>query len=96
MALISTRALTKRYPGGVTALDGLTVDIAEGVIGLVGANGAGKSTLIKILLGLLEPTDGEATVLDFDTRTEAPASASSSATCPSTTACRRTSAPPSS
>ena len=70
MALISTRALTKRYPGGVTALDGLTVEIGEGVIGLVGANGAGKSTLIKILLGLLEPTDGEATVLDLDTRTE--------------------------
>ncbi len=70
MALISTRALTKRYPGGVTALDGLSVEIGEGVIGLVGANGAGKSTLIKILLGLLEPTDGEATVLDLDTRTE--------------------------
>jgi ABC-2 type transport system ATP-binding protein len=70
MALISTVALTKRYPGGVTALDGMSVEIGEGVIGLVGANGAGKSTLIKILLGLLEPTDGEATVLDLDTRTE--------------------------
>ena len=58
MALISTRALTKRYPGGVTALDALSVEIGEGVIGLVGANGAGKSTLIKILLGLLEPTEG--------------------------------------
>ena len=70
MPLISTRALTKRYPGGVTALDGMSVEIGEGVIGLVGANGAGKSTLIKILLGLLEPTDGEATVLDLDTRTD--------------------------
>ena len=70
MALISTRALTKRYPGGVTALDGLAVEIGEGVIGLVGANGAGKSTLIKILLGLLEPTEGEATVLDLDTATQ--------------------------
>jgi ABC-2 type transport system ATP-binding protein len=69
MALISTRALTKRYPGGVTALDALSVEIGEGVIGLVGANGAGKSTLIKILLGLLEPTEGEATVLDLDTAT---------------------------
>jgi ABC-2 type transport system ATP-binding protein len=70
MPLISTRALTKRYPGGVTALDGLSVEIGEGVIGLVGANGAGKSTLIKILLGLLDPTDGEASVLDLDTRTD--------------------------
>jgi ABC-2 type transport system ATP-binding protein len=70
MALISTRALTKRYSGGVTALDALSVEIGEGIIGLVGANGAGKSTLIKILLGLLEPTAGEATVLDLDTRTE--------------------------
>jgi ABC-2 type transport system ATP-binding protein len=67
MPLISTRALTKRYPGGVTALDGLTLDLGEGVIGLVGANGAGKSTLIKILLGLLPATDGSAHVLDLDT-----------------------------
>jgi ABC-2 type transport system ATP-binding protein len=72
MPLISTRALTKRYPGGVTALDGLTLDIGEGVIGLVGANGAGKSTLIKLLLGLIEPTDGGATVLDLDTATDGP------------------------
>jgi ABC-2 type transport system ATP-binding protein len=70
MALISTRALTKRYPGGVTALDGLSVDIGEGVIGLVGANGAGKSTLIKILLGLLPATEGKARVLDLDTATQ--------------------------
>ena len=70
MPLISTRALTKRYPGGVTALDALSVDIDEGVIGLVGANGAGKSTLIKILLGLLPATDGGATVLDLDAATQ--------------------------
>jgi ABC-2 type transport system ATP-binding protein len=73
MALITTRALTKRYPGGITALDGLTVDIDEGVIGLVGANGAGKSTLIKILLGLLPATEGEADVLDMDVATHGPA-----------------------
>ncbi|MBA2632864.1 MAG: ABC transporter ATP-binding protein, partial [Chloroflexi bacterium] len=69
MALISTRALTKRYPGGVTALDGLSVEIEPGVIGLVGANGAGKSTLLKILLGLLPATTGEAHVFDLDTAT---------------------------
>ena len=70
MALISTRALTKRYPGGVTALDGLSVEIDEGIVGLVGANGAGKSTLIKILLGLLPSTEGEASVLGMDTGRE--------------------------
>jgi ABC-2 type transport system ATP-binding protein len=70
MPLISTRSLTKRYPGGVTALDGLSVEIGEGVIGLVGANGAGKSTLIKILLGLIPATDGGATVLDLDAKTQ--------------------------
>jgi ABC-2 type transport system ATP-binding protein len=70
MPLISTRALTKRYSGAITALDGLTVDLEPGVIGLVGANGAGKSTLIKILLGLLPPTEGDARVLDLDTRTQ--------------------------
>ena len=62
-AVIRTDALTKRYPGDVTALAGLTLDIQPGITGLVGANGAGKSTLIKILLGLLPPTSGRAVVL---------------------------------
>ncbi len=66
MPLIVARDLTKRYPGGVMALDGLTLDVEPGIIGLVGANGAGKSTLIKILLGLLEPTSGSASVLGRD------------------------------
>ena len=70
MSLIALHDLTKRYPRGVTALDGLTLDIEPGIIGLVGANGAGKSTLIKILLGLLEPTSGDATVMDLDVRTK--------------------------
>jgi ABC-2 type transport system ATP-binding protein len=68
MPLIATRSLTKRYPGGVTALDGLTVDLEPGIIGLVGANGAGKSTLLRILLGLLPQTSGEAAVLGYDVR----------------------------
>jgi ABC-2 type transport system ATP-binding protein len=64
--LISTAGLTKRYAGGVTALDGLTVDIEPGIVGLVGSNGAGKSTFLKILLGLVEATSGAATVFDLD------------------------------
>ncbi len=70
MPLIVTDTLTKRYPGGVTALDGLTVTLEPGIIGLVGANGAGKSTLLRILLGLLPPTSGTASVLGYDVRTE--------------------------
>jgi ABC-2 type transport system ATP-binding protein len=68
VALISLGALTKRY-GSITALDGLTLELEPGIIGLVGSNGAGKSTLLKILLGLLEPTSGRASVFDLDVRT---------------------------
>jgi ABC-2 type transport system ATP-binding protein len=65
VSLISIAGLTKRY-GGITALDGLTVDIEPGIVGLVGSNGAGKSTLLKILLGLIDATSGKATVFDLD------------------------------
>ncbi len=69
MPLITTRDLTKRYPGA-TALDALTIEVEPGVVGLVGANGAGKSTLIKILLGLLPSTSGSASVLGSDVATQ--------------------------
>ena len=65
MPLLTTAALTRRF-GAVTAVSELSVTLEPGVIGLVGANGAGKSTLIKMLLGLLPPTSGSATVLDLD------------------------------
>jgi ABC-2 type transport system ATP-binding protein len=70
VSVIETQDLGKRYPGGVIALAGLTLAVEPGITGLVGANGAGKSTLIKILLGLLAPTDGTARVLGHDTRTD--------------------------
>jgi len=69
VSIIVTRALTRRYPG-VTALDALDLELEPGIVGLVGANGAGKSTLIKILLGLLEPTSGAATMLGFNVATQ--------------------------
>ncbi len=72
MALIETQQLTKRYGASVVALNGLDLAVEPGIIGLVGANGAGKSTLIKILLGLLAPTSGGATVLGYDIAREGP------------------------
>jgi ABC-2 type transport system ATP-binding protein len=71
MPLIEARALTKRF-GTVTALDGLTLDVEPGIIGLVGANGAGKSTFLKVLLGLLPPTSGTAQVMGMDVATRGP------------------------
>ncbi|MEZ4554170.1 MAG: ABC transporter ATP-binding protein [Dehalococcoidia bacterium] len=68
-AIVETRALTKRY-GPVAALDDFTIEVQPGVIGLVGANGAGKSTLVKLLLGLIDPTSGGASVLGYDVRRE--------------------------
>ncbi len=63
MSVVTTSKLTRRF-GAVTALDKLTIELPQtGVIGLVGPNGSGKSTLIRILLGLIRPTGGEATVL---------------------------------
>ena len=46
----------------MTALDGLTVDVPRGLVGLVGANGAGKTTLFRLLLGLARPTEGSVDV----------------------------------
>lgn len=64
-SLIAAQSLTRRY-GAVTALDALTVSIDPGITGLVGANGAGKSTFVKILLGLVDPSEGRAVVLGHD------------------------------
>jgi ABC-2 type transport system ATP-binding protein len=69
VSLIATNGLTKRYGESVTALDGLTVEIEPGIVGLVGSNGAGKSTLLKILLGLIRSTSGSATVFRLDVAT---------------------------
>lgn len=69
MPAIATQGLTRTF-GPITALSQLSVEMPHGVVGLVGANGAGKSTLIKILLGLLPPTSGTATILGMDCLTD--------------------------
>ena len=64
--LVEARALVKRY-GAFTAVDAVTFHVAAGeIFGLLGPNGAGKTTTILMLLGLSEPTSGEARVLGFD------------------------------
>ena len=60
--LLAVEHLTKHY-GDVVALNDVTFSISDGITGILGENGAGKSTAIKILLGLLQPTSGTATVL---------------------------------
>ncbi|MGH7575581.1 MAG: ABC transporter ATP-binding protein [Longimicrobiales bacterium] len=60
--LIELDGLTQAY-GNLVALEGLTGTIPRASVGLVGANGAGKSTLIKVLLGILKPSAGRASVL---------------------------------
>lgn len=60
--LFEIRDLTHFY-GSTRALSGVTMSIPHGAIGLVGQNGAGKSTIIQIMLGLIRPTDGTATVM---------------------------------
>jgi ABC-2 type transport system ATP-binding protein len=65
-AVIETRGLTKTY-GTVHALAGLDLTIPRGgVYGVLGPNGAGKSTLFRILLGLIRPTSGSATIMGGD------------------------------
>ncbi len=66
--MLSARALTKIYPGPVTALNGVDLDVSPGMFGLLGPNGAGKSTFMKILAGLLEPTSGSITLDGVDVR----------------------------
>jgi ABC-2 type transport system ATP-binding protein len=64
--VIRTRGLTKRYDT-LTAVDSLSLAVYPGeIFGLLGQNGAGKTTTILMLLGLTEPTKGEARVLGLD------------------------------
>lgn len=64
MNAISARNLGKSYDGSAMALQGLNLEIPQGgVFGFLGPNGAGKTTTVKLLTGLLRPTQGECAVL---------------------------------
>src|SRR5436305_5504252 len=69
--IIRTEHLS-RFFSTVKAVDDLSLEVPAGIVfGFLGPNGAGKTTTIHLLLGLLEPTLGQARVLGFDTRTQA-------------------------
>jgi len=62
--VIDTHALTRRYGEAIVAVDSLDLRVRRGeVYGFLGPNGAGKTTTLRMLLGLVRPTSGSATVL---------------------------------
>jgi ABC-2 type transport system ATP-binding protein len=71
-AIVDTVGLSKRY-GSQFALHDLNLEVQTGeVLGYLGPNGAGKTTTIRLLLGLISPTSGSATMFGLDVRQQAP------------------------
>ena len=80
MDAIRTNQLTKRF-GDLTAVDGLTLTVAEGeIFGLVGPDGAGKTTTMRLLTAIMDPTSGEAWVAGHPHRPKRNGSRNRSAT----------------
>ena len=68
---VQTRNMSIRF-GDVQAVNRVTFDVPEGIVfGFLGPNGSGKTTTIRLLLGLLAPDEGQASVLGFDTQKQA-------------------------
>jgi ABC-2 type transport system ATP-binding protein len=66
--VIHTDGLTKKY-GDSAALDHLDLDVKKGeILGYLGPNGAGKTTTIRLLLGLIKQTEGQAKIFGLDTQ----------------------------
>ena len=80
---IRVQELTRKF-GDFIAVDRVTFEVEEGeIFGFLGPNGAGKTTTIRMLIGLLPPTSGQAWVSGLDIATRARRSSSRSDTCPS-------------
>ncbi|MHC4105462.1 MAG: ATP-binding cassette domain-containing protein, partial [Planctomycetota bacterium] len=68
--MIETKNLTKKY-ANLTAVDDLNLTIKDGdIFGFIGPNGAGKTTTMRILVTLLEPTRGKASINGLDVRSQ--------------------------
>src|SRR4051812_40308398 len=74
MAAIEVENLQRAFEGGVTAVAGVDLEVAEGeIFSFLGPNGAGKTTTVRMLTPLLQPTGGSARVAGHDVVTDAPA-----------------------
>jgi ABC-2 type transport system ATP-binding protein len=72
-AIIETRGLTRRF-GALTAVDHLDLTVERGeIFGLVGPDGAGKTTTVRMLCGLMDPSEGSASVAGHDVARESQA-----------------------
>lgn len=68
--IISVKDLTKEF-GDFTAVKGISFDVYQGeIFGFLGANGAGKTTAMKMLIGIINPTSGQANVAGYDVHTQ--------------------------
>ncbi len=65
--IVSTEKLSKIFPNGTKAVDNISFSLQRGeIFGFLGPNGAGKTTTVKLLCGMLTPTDGKSQVLGID------------------------------
>src|SRR3954464_8133658 len=71
MPAIEVEALEREFKGGLRAVDGIDLAVAPGeVYGFLGPNGAGKTTTVRMLVTLLRPTGGRASIAGFDVATQ--------------------------
>jgi len=66
MNTLQINNLSKTYPNGVKAINGISLKITNGMFGLLGANGAGKSSLMRTIASLQEPSEGTITFNEVD------------------------------
>jgi ABC-2 type transport system ATP-binding protein len=64
--MLTLTHVTKRFPGGVTAVNDVSLDLKAGVVGLLGPNGAGKTTLMQMVATITKPTEGQVTFQGVD------------------------------